>query len=110
MLLGSTNIGGGLQIYSIEGIKEKNDALQSLPDYISIGYVFESHLLISRTAIEKDDPDYLYIAGTSLKPEPLHSNLELFIDRFVVSQGSNFWEWPNYTAKNYYKHSGGLEF
>ncbi|MFC7782905.1 SMI1/KNR4 family protein [Rossellomorea sp. GCM10028870] len=110
MLLGSINIGGGLQIYSIEEIKEINDALKSLYDYIPIGYVLENNLLISRTAIERDDPDYLYIAGTSLKPEPLHSNLEIFLDRFVVSQGSNFWEWPNYTAKNYYKHSGGIEF
>jgi len=109
MLLGSINIGGGLQIYSLEEIKKTHDALKSLSDYIPIGYVFENNLLISRTALERDDPDYLYISGTLLKPEPLHSNLELFLDRFVVSQGSNFWEWPNYTAKNYYKQSGGIE-
>ncbi|MFL8937249.1 SMI1/KNR4 family protein [Rossellomorea oryzaecorticis] len=105
MILGSNNIGGGLLVYSLEEIKKTRAILQSLSEFIPIGYVFENHLLIGRTAVDQDCPNYLYIAGTILKPEPLHLNLELFLDRFVVSQGSNFWDWPNYTAKNYYNHS-----
>jgi hypothetical protein len=110
MVVGSANIGGGLTVYSIDEIQKAHENLQSLSEYVPIGYVFENHLLMSREAIEQEDPNYLFIAGTTLKPEPLRLNLELFLDRFVVSQGSNFWEWPHYTAKNYYKHSGSIEF
>lgn len=110
MLLGNTNIGGGLNLYSIQEIVKTYEDLQLSSTYFPIGYVLENHLLINNNDIEQDNPNYLYLAGTSLKPEPLNLNFELFLDRFVVSQGSNFWEWPNYTATNYYKHSGGIEF
>jgi hypothetical protein len=78
---GSINIGGGLLVYSIEEIKMTQDTPQTLPEFIPIGYLFENHLLISQTAVDRDCPAYLYIAGITLKPG-------LFLDRFVVSQGS----------------------
>lgn len=110
LLGGNINIGGGLQLYSLEEIKKTYKNLQLSSTYFPIGLVLESHLLINSKDIEENHPNYLYIAGTSLNVEPLKLNFELFLDRFIVSQGANFWEWPNYTAKNYYKHLGGIEF
>lgn len=41
---------------------------------------------------------------------PLSMNLELFIDRYMIAQGTNFWNWSIYTAKNFYELNGDLQF
>ncbi|MBD1381695.1 SMI1/KNR4 family protein [Metabacillus arenae] len=110
MLLGKVNIGGGLRIYSMQEIQKTYENLQLTSTYYPIGYVLESYLLINNKDIEQKNLNYLFIASTFPEIKPLNLNFELFFDRFIISQGANFWDWPNYTAKNYYKYQGGIEF
>lgn len=110
LLLNDENIGGGLHLYSIQEIQKTSENLKLDSQYVPIGYVLENHLLISNKDIKQNNPNYLFIAGTSFIPKPLNLNFELFLDRFIISQGANFWEWPYYTAENYYKYSNGIEF
>ncbi|MFE0420860.1 SMI1/KNR4 family protein, partial [Streptomyces tendae] len=62
MVLGDTNIGGGLELYSIDEIQKVYENLQLDSFYYPIGYVLESHLFISKEAIDQENPNYLYIA------------------------------------------------
>lgn len=52
--------------------------------------------------VKNNQPNYLYLCSF-LESMPLNLNLELFVDRYIISQGSNFWDWPVYTADNFYK-------
>ncbi len=36
-------------------------------------------------------------------------NFEIFLDRYIMSQGADFWEWNIYTAENYYRTHQGDE-
>lgn len=103
LLDGDINIGGGLHLFSLQEVEKFIGDLQYNFDYLYIGQVHESQLLISKNALKQRNPNYLYIAETT-NPDPLNLNLELFVDRFIISQGANFWEWPYESAENYYKN------
>ena len=98
LYLGETNIGGGLLLYSLEEALTVQQRLSMNNDYYPIGYVHEHHLMVKNT--KYDNKNYLYIRYTD--KEPLNMNFELFLDRFIVSNGSNFWEWPRLDAEKYY--------
>ncbi|MGE6683475.1 SMI1/KNR4 family protein [Paenisporosarcina sp. NPDC076907] len=101
-LLDGRNIGGGLELFSIQEIVENLEYMDKKSKLLPIGKVEQQFLVISLEAIEKKNPNYLFLLDHIDGPRPLHLNLELFLDRFIVSQGSVFWEWPIYTAENYY--------
>ncbi len=54
------------------------------------------------------DPNYLWFRGF-IEYEPMKLNFEIFLDRYILSQGSSFWEWNIYTAENYYRTHQGDE-
>lgn len=88
MYLGKTNVGGGLILYSFEKIRKVQRYLQWDNEFYPIGYVYENHLMIKNSS---GSQKYIYIEY--LEKEPLNMNFETFLDIFIVSNGSNFWEW-----------------
>ncbi|MGE6489912.1 SMI1/KNR4 family protein [Paenisporosarcina sp. NPDC076898] len=101
-LLDGRNIGGGLELFSIQEIVQNLEYMDPNNKLLPIGKVEQQFLTISLEAIEKKNPNYLFLLDHIDGPRSLHLNVELFLDRFIVSQGSVFWEWPIYTAVNYY--------
>jgi|SRR5690625_234690 len=99
LYLGDTNIGGGLLLYSLEEVQKVHQRLNMDNDYYPIGYVHEEHLMIKNS--KENNKNYLYFGY--LEKRPSNMNFEIFLDRFVVSNGSNFWEWPWLDAEKYYK-------
>lgn len=101
-LLDGENIGGGIELFSIQEIVENLEYMDSKIQFLQIGYVEQRYLTISLEAMEKKNLNYLYLQENIEGPRPLHLNVEIFLDRYIVSQGSVFWDWPIYTAENYY--------
>jgi hypothetical protein len=84
------NIGGGLHLY----ISEHG---------IPIAHLLEDcYLILDIEKLKSTDPNYLNILEfTDIKI--LNLNFEIFLDRYIISQGVPFWSWPIYTAENYYR-------
>lgn len=87
-------------LYSLEEVQKVQQNLTMNNDYYPIGYVHEEHLMIKNS--KENNKNYLYFGH--LEKRPANMNFELFLDRFIVSNGSNFWEWPRLDAENYYKY------
>ncbi|MCY7943559.1 SMI1/KNR4 family protein [Bacillus inaquosorum] len=101
-LINGENVGGGLHILNLEEIERsmQNDFLE--PQFIPIAHLLDGcYLLIDKTKISTD-PNYLWFHGL-IEYEPMQLNFEIFLDRYILSQGSNFWDWGIYTAENYYR-------
>ncbi|PLR90022.1 SMI1/KNR4 family protein [Bacillus sp. T33-2] len=96
--------GGGLDIFSLEKIKQSLNDLSLLPsNYLPIAHLLDGHyLVVDRKCLEENDPNYLSITNF-LETTRLNLNFEIFLDRYIVAQGNIFWSWPIYTAKNYYR-------
>ncbi|PIC73746.1 SMI1/KNR4 family protein [Sporosarcina sp. P17b] len=100
VVMDNINIGGGLELFSLNEIQENAGNVQH--PYLPIGYLSENYLSINMECVKNNQPNYLYHCSF-LEAIPLNLNLELFVDRYIISQGSNFWDWPIYTADNFYK-------
>lgn len=100
------NIGGGLQLFSLEEIEEElkyEDLFEGI-NGIPIGYLLEEcHLMIDKDKVNQGDPNYLYIFESGLEYNPLNLNFEIFLDRYILANGEPFWDWRYYTAENYYR-------
>jgi hypothetical protein len=102
LLDGSINIGGGLELFSINEVLENKKNLGEDSSFIPIGYISENYLMINLESVKAKNPNYLYI-NSLLEARSLELNLEIFLDRYIISQGASFWNWTIYTAENYYK-------
>lgn len=98
--------GGGLQMFSVEELKENLYYMEVYPGFLPIGFVYDHYLAISLDAIEKEEPNYLYRIDNDDGPTALTLNFHLFLDRFVMSQGAPFWDWPIYNAASRYYLEG----
>lgn len=94
------NGGGGLKLFSVQEMKESLKYMDGDLNFLPIGDVDQQHLAISMEAIQKKDPNYLFLMEHIDGPRRLDLNLLMFLDRFIVSQGSLFWDWPLYNADN----------
>lgn len=105
VLADGENIGGGLYLFSLEEIEEElkyEDLFEGI-NGIPIGHLLEGcHLMIDKDKLDKGDPNYLFIFQLG-EYTPLNVNFEIFIDRYIQSNGATFWEWRYYTAENYYR-------
>lgn len=97
--LGS-NGGGGLEMFSVQEMKENLDYMKLVPDFLPIGSVDQQYLSISLEAMEKKNPNYLFLLTNFDGPQALNLNFHLFLERFVIAQGIQFWEWPISSADN----------
>ncbi|MBN6885726.1 SMI1/KNR4 family protein SUKH-1 [Cytobacillus horneckiae] len=100
LYLGDTNIGGGLELYSLEELSKVKQFVSTDNEFYPIGYVHENYLWIKNCV--DNNKNYLYIGNT--EKDPMHMNFEIFLDRFIISNGSNFWEWSKLDAEKYYKY------
>ncbi|WP_336770864.1 SMI1/KNR4 family protein [Bacillus bombysepticus] len=103
LLEGNINIGGGIRIFSLNEIEITHNNLQLPKDVYPIAHVHENYLVVDNSKVISNIPDYLLLGDDILDLHPLHSNFEIFLDRYIVSQGSSFWRWNTYTAAEYYK-------
>ncbi|MFC9601562.1 SMI1/KNR4 family protein [Peribacillus butanolivorans] len=106
------NVGGGLWLHSLEEIESAYKDMQAdEPDnplpFIPIGSVLDGTLAISNKKLNAKEPNYLLnfdIPSEEFsEDEDIQLNFELFLDRYIISQGNDFWNWTTYTAENYYK-------
>ncbi|GFM13721.1 SMI1 / KNR4 family protein [Bacillus sp. FW1] len=58
--------------------------------------------MIDKDKLDEGDPNYLYILEIG-EYTPLNLNFEIFLDRYIQSNGEAFWVWQYYTAENYYR-------
>ncbi|ANU23050.1 SMI1/KNR4 family protein [Planococcus donghaensis] len=98
--------GGGLKIFSVEELKENLYYMDTYPGFLPIGFVYDHYLAIGLDAMEKEEPNYLYRIDNDDGPTALTLNFHLFLDRFVMSQGAPFWDWPIYNAASRYYLEG----
>ena len=97
------NIGGGLHLFSLDDIKETQEVEYISEHGIPIAHLLEDcYLILDIEKLKSTDPNYLNILEfTDIKI--LNLNFEIFLDRYIISQGVPFWSWPIYTAENYYR-------
>ncbi len=61
------------------------------PTFIPVAHLLDGcYLLIDKTKASTD-PNYLWLLNQT-EYEFLNLNFELFVDRYIVSQGANFWK------------------
>ncbi|MFS0889890.1 SMI1/KNR4 family protein [Peribacillus frigoritolerans] len=96
-------LGDGLEIFSLDEIKEYQEIEYLSEHGIPIAHLLEDcYLIIDTDKLKGGDPNYLNIMEfTDLSS--LNLNFEIFLDRYIISQGEAFWSWPIYTAENYYE-------
>lgn len=96
-------LGDGLEIFSLDEIKEHQEIEYLSEHGIPIAHLLEDcYLILDTDKLKGGDPNYLNIMEfTDLSS--LNLNFEIFLDRYIISQGEVFWSWPIYTAENYYR-------
>ncbi|MGE7762302.1 SMI1/KNR4 family protein [Peribacillus simplex] len=96
-------LGDGLEVFSLDEIKEHQEIDYLNENGIPIAHLLNDCYLILDTEKLKDgDPNYLNILEFT-ELSSLNLNFEIFLDRYIISQGEAFWSWPIYTAENYYR-------
>ncbi|MDM5210675.1 SMI1/KNR4 family protein [Peribacillus sp. NJ4] len=99
----SVNIGGGLHLFSLNEVKEAQELEIIGEQGIPIGHLLEDcFLILDKEKLKVEDPNYLQILEFT-ELSSLNLNFEIFLDRYIISQGVPFWSWPIYTAENYYR-------
>lgn len=97
------NIGGGLHLFSLDEVKEAQELELMEGLGIPIGHLLgDCYLILDTEKLKVGDPNYLNILEFTELASP-NLNFEIFLDRYVISQGVVFWDWPIYTAENYYE-------
>ncbi|WHY58665.1 hypothetical protein [Peribacillus simplex] len=73
--------------------------------FIPIGSVLDGTLAISIKKLKTQEPNYLLNFDIPSEEffEDIQLNFELFLDRYIMTQGNDFWNWNTYTAENYYR-------
>lgn len=107
-LFDDITFGGEIELYSLKQIIELNEHYERYEGCYDIAYISQDNIVINSESYSQNKRNYLFWKSQIESFEeaaPLESNFELWLDRFVVSQGSKFWWWPIYTAENYYRLS-----
>lgn len=108
-ILSDSSEDNGIHLLSLNEIEEATEPYYYEHEYYIIGFTQNGHLLIDSEVCEKGTKkiNYLsWIESTSSEEDKLDlgSNFEIWLDRFVIAQGANFWEWQFYNAENYYNN------
>ncbi|TGK92552.1 SMI1/KNR4 family protein [Leptospira levettii] len=106
-LFNEVKTGGESLLYSIQNIVNE-DYAELNSNFLTIGRIFQDDILIDLSRSKNGFDNYINIKSSidqfddSIK---LNMNFELWFDRFIVCQGDKFWDWPFYSAENYYRIS-----
>ncbi|WP_046174110.1 SMI1/KNR4 family protein [Domibacillus indicus] len=105
-LFDDSEYGGEIELYSLAQILEWNGDYGEGEGCFDIAYIYQDNIVIDSKQYAENQKNYL-LWKSHIDPfseaEPLGMNFELWLDRFIMSQGAKFWWWPIYTAENYYK-------
>ncbi|WHX66040.1 SMI1/KNR4 family protein [Peribacillus frigoritolerans] len=97
------NIGGGLHLFSLDEVKEAQELELMEGLGLPIGHLLgDCYLILDTEKLKVGNPNYLNILEF-IELTSLNLNFEIFLDRYIISQGVPFWSWPIYTAENYYR-------
>ncbi|MCH1625961.1 SMI1/KNR4 family protein [Ferdinandcohnia quinoae] len=100
--------GTRFRLLSINEIEEYKEMMDYPEGWFPIAIGFEGSILIINSnnfAQNKRANDYIYWLETGESFEEctsLNMNFEMWLDFFIVSQGSKFWEWSIYNSEKYY--------
>lgn len=100
--------GGEAQIYTLQEAMRYTFG-EGSEGYLKVAWIYQDEIMINLKAYNDGLPNYLYVKDHIehyVDAIPLNVNFELWLDRFIVSQGSKFWNWSKYTAENVYKLRG----
>lgn len=96
-------LGDGLAIFSLDEIKEYQEIEYLSEHGIPIAHLLnDCYLILDTEKLKSGNPNYLCIMEFT-ELSSLNLNFEIFLDRYIISQGEVFWSWPIYTAENYYR-------
>ncbi|MBA4495059.1 SMI1/KNR4 family protein [Paenactinomyces guangxiensis] len=97
--------GGQFELYGVSEIIEHKKSGLFQESWYPIGYQDGGHLLIDGEKANEGENDYLIWWHSSIfdDAQNLGLNFELWLDRFVIAQGTKYWIWPRYTVKHYYR-------
>jgi len=100
--------GGEAQVYRLQEALQYSSGEENM-GYLKVAWIYQDEIFINLSVYNSGNPNYLYVKD-HIEPydesRPLNMNFELWLDRFIVSQGSKFWNWSVNTAENYYKLRG----
>nr|WP_272595572.1 SMI1/KNR4 family protein [Paenibacillus apiarius] len=97
--------GGEAYIYSLEEIINYTFEDPFNGRY-KIANIYGDNIVIDFNRYQEGDNNYLMIKSQTFgfdECTDLSMNFEIWFDRYIMSQGEKFWDWPLYTAKNYYQ-------
>ncbi|MBM7692479.1 hypothetical protein JOC77_001909 [Peribacillus deserti] len=100
--------GGEIELFSLEQIIELNEHYDQFEGCYVIAYIYQDNIVINSKVYSENQKNYLLWKGhidQFKEALPLKMNFELWLDRFVTSQGAKFWWWSLHTAENYYELS-----
>ncbi|MBS4207366.1 SMI1/KNR4 family protein [Bacillus sp. FJAT-50079] len=104
-LFDDVQFGGEIELFSLEKIIELNQDYDPYEGCFVIAYIYQDHIVIHSNLYSQNSRNYLFWKShiDQLKEAiPLQMNFELWLERFIISQGVKFWWWPIYTAENAY--------
>ncbi|EIT84882.1 hypothetical protein A374_14360 [Fictibacillus macauensis ZFHKF-1] len=99
----------GLEIFPLEHIPTVIDGLQALElpnHWLPLAYhdSYTGYIYMDLNKAKGRKSNYLLFAELCDMNEPtyLQCNFEMFIERFIMVQGNNYWDWHLITAENAY--------
>lgn len=87
--------GGQFELYGLHDIEKQKKAGLFLEPWYPIGYQDGGYLLIDGEKTSKGEKDYLLWWESSIVEDAkkLNLNFEHWLDRFIICQGTKFWDW-----------------
>jgi SMI1 / KNR4 family (SUKH-1) len=101
--------GASFDVLSISEVQENHQSLDYPEGWYPIAYGLESSILVmnlNEITPHKRSNEYLFWLepGESIEhATPLYMNFEIFLERLIISQGVEYWNWPIYKARHFYK-------
>lgn len=98
--------GGQMDLCSLSEVENKMGIVGFFPEHwYPIGCQDGHFLMIDANKVNQGEMDYLMWWDSSLVEDAKHLglNFALWLDRFIVSQGARFWEWPRIDVHRCYR-------
>lgn len=86
------NVLSGLKECLNEEDIKKHSPQPMIDNSYPIGYFTDlGYIMINNTRYEKGHADYIWI--TDMNPIKFSCNFVTWLDRIIIAQGNNYWEW-----------------
>lgn len=98
--------GGQMELCSLPEVEKKMGIVGFFPEpWYPVGCQDGHFLIIDADKVNRGERDYLMWWDSSQVKDARHLglNFALWLDRFIVSQGARFWDWPQMDADRYFR-------